>query len=167
MIIPLLLSSALAYLVWRVVCLESNVRKVRALQVPVVRIPFSEDSNVWVICQPLLWTFLDSCIPIRWNSYPHFIRFSHRNWQFLEKSRPTEQFGQVWAMVSPGSISLHVADPDAIEEIFSRWKDFVRPIHKYGEWAHFQVRRKHTHLIQMVPRYVGVLWAVCIHCWLG
>ncbi|KAI3317209.1 putative cytochrome P450 [Xylariaceae sp. AK1471] len=137
MFIPVLLSSALAYIVWTLACLEVNVRRARTLQVPVVRIPFSADSNFWVILQPLVWTVLDYCIPIEWSSYPDFIRFSHRNWHFLEKSRPTARFGSVWALVSPANINLHVADPDAIEEIYSRWKDFVRPNHKYNMLAFY------------------------------
>ncbi|KAI1173443.1 putative cytochrome P450 [Nemania sp. FL0916] len=137
MIILLLLSSALAYLIWTTVCLELNVRKARALQVPVVRIPISAESNLWVIIQPLVWKILDICVGIPWGSYPDFVRFSHRNWHFLEKSRPTERFGPVWALVSPAGISLHVADPDAIVEIYSRWKDFVRPAHKYGMLAFY------------------------------
>ncbi|CAJ2512846.1 Uu.00g009650.m01.CDS01 [Anthostomella pinea] len=132
MIISLLLSSVLGYLVWTVVCLEANVRKARALQVPVVRIPFSAESNTLVIFQPVVWAALSRCLPsIPWSSYPDFVRFSHRNWHFLEKSRPTERFGPVWVLVSPAGISLHVADPDAIVEIYSRWRAFVRPVQKY------------------------------------
>ncbi|KAI8948537.1 putative cytochrome P450 [Xylaria longipes] len=137
MIISLLLSSALAYLVWTLVCLELNVRKARALQIPVVRSPVSAESNLWVIIQPLVWKILDNCVAIPWSSYPDFVRFSHRNWHFLEKSRPTERFGSAWALASPAGISLHVADPDAITEIYSRWKDFVRPSHKYGMLAFY------------------------------
>ncbi|KAI5866716.1 putative cytochrome P450 [Durotheca rogersii] len=132
-----LLLSALAYLVWTLICLEANARKARSLQVPVVRIPFSTGSNIWVLIQPLVWTILGWCVPIRWSSYPDFVRFSHRNWQFLEKSSPTERFGPVWALVSPAGIGLYVTDPDTAEEIFSRWKDFVRPVHKYGMLAFY------------------------------
>ncbi|KJZ77353.1 hypothetical protein HIM_03077 [Hirsutella minnesotensis 3608] len=130
MVLSLLLPLGLAFVVWTLVRLETNVRKARALKVPVVRIPFSEDSYIWVIFQPLLWAVLD-CVPIQWSTYPDFVRFSHRNWHFLEKSRPTSRFGPVWALVSPAGISLHVSDPDAIEDIFSRWRDFVRPVQKY------------------------------------
>ncbi|GAW24572.1 hypothetical protein ANO14919_141590 [Xylariales sp. No.14919] len=132
MIILLLLSAALAYLAWTLVCLEVNVRKARALQVPIVRIPVDGNNNIWVIFQPLVWAVLDRCIPVQWSSYPDFVRFSHRNWHFLEKSRPNARFGPVWVLVSPTGMSLHVAEPTAILEIFSRWKDFVRPNHKYS-----------------------------------
>ncbi|KAI0398831.1 putative cytochrome P450 [Xylaria palmicola] len=137
MIISLLISLALAYLVWTSVCLELNVRRALALQIPVVRIPISAESNLWVIIQPLVWKILDKYVAIPWSSYPDFVRFSHRNWLFLEKSRPTERFGPVWSLVSPAGISLYVSDPDAIVDIYSRWKDFVRPSHKYGMLAFY------------------------------
>ncbi|KAI0394224.1 putative cytochrome P450 [Xylariaceae sp. FL0594] len=137
MLLLLSFTFGLIYVGWTLVCLEANVRRARALQVPVVRIPFSADSNVWVILQPLVWAVLDYCIPMSWSSYPYSIRFSHRNWQFREKSGPTARFGPVWAIVSPAAISLHVADPDAIEEIYARWKDFIRPNHKYNMLAFY------------------------------
>ncbi|KUJ19296.1 putative cytochrome P450 [Mollisia scopiformis] len=130
MIVLLFLGLALAYLIWTLLCLEANARKARAMKVHVVRIPFDVNNNLWVIIQPLLWKLL-SHLPVQWRSYPDFVRFSHRNWHFLEKSSPTERFGEVWALVSPGGVHLHVSHPDAIQEIFSRWRDFVRPIKKY------------------------------------
>lgn len=130
MLTILFLPLGVAYILWSLACLEVNVRKARVLGVPVVRVPFGGDSLMWLIFQPLLWAVLDRT-PIPWASYPDFIRFSRRNWHFLEKSKPTARFGTVWALVSPTSISLHFSDPDDIEEIYSRWRNFVRPVHKY------------------------------------
>ena len=125
-----LLSSAAAYLLWTLVCLEANVRKARAIGVPVVRIPFGVNNYAWVIFQPFVWQLL-AWLPVAWSSYPDFVRYSHRNWHFLEKSHPTASLGPAWALVSPEGISLHFADPDVIDAIFTRWRDFVRPVQKY------------------------------------
>lgn len=130
MLASLFLHLGVAYILWSFACLEVNVRKARALGVPVVRVPFGGDSYIWFTLQPLLWAVLDRT-PIPWTSYPDFIRFSRRNWHFLEKSKPTARFGTVWALVSPTSISLHFSDPNDIEEIYSRWRSFIRPVHKY------------------------------------
>lgn len=128
----LLASCLLAYVAWSAVCLEINVRKARALKIPIVRIPFSMNNNVWMVVQPLVWKVLKRLLPsIPWSCYPDFVRFSHRNLNFLEKSRPGALFGPVWALVSPGGIHMHFSDPDAIQDILSRWRDFVRPIYKY------------------------------------
>lgn len=132
MFTSLLLTFLLAYSVWTLACLELNVRKARALRVPIVRTPFGGNNYLWVILQPFLWAILD-LLPIPWASYPDFVRFSHRNWQFLEKSHPTESFGSVWVLVSPAGTSLHFSDPDTIEEIYSRWRDFIRPVQKYSK----------------------------------
>lgn len=132
MIFSVLLGIALIYVSWTLTCLETNVRRARALSVPVVRTPLDPNGYLWVVVQPLVWKLL-AFIPIRWGSYPDMIRFSHRNWQFLEKSSPTARYGPVWALVSPGGIHLHFADPAAIEDIFSRWREFVRPVYKYGK----------------------------------
>jgi hypothetical protein len=107
MILSLLLSLTLAYFVWTLVRLETNVRKARSLKLPVVRIPFDLNNYIWVIAQPLLWTVL-ARMPVPWSSYPDFVRFSHRNWHFLEKSSPAARFGSVWALVSPGGVHLQL-----------------------------------------------------------
>ncbi|EFY87051.1 cytochrome P450, putative [Metarhizium acridum CQMa 102] len=100
------------------------------MDIPIVRIPFGVNNYTWVILQPFVWNLLN-CLPLPWSSYPDFVRYSHRSWHFLEKSRPNTALGPVWALVSPEEISLHFADPDIIGEIFARWRDFVRPVQKY------------------------------------
>lgn len=130
MLVSLLVFSICTYCIWSLACLEINMRKARAFKVPLIRTPFGANNYIWVILQPIVWHVLNR-LSIPWSSCPDFIRFSHRNWHFLEKSNPTACFGPVWALVSPAGMSLHFSDPDAIEEIYSRWRDFVRPIHKY------------------------------------
>ncbi|KAG8425887.1 hypothetical protein J3459_008582 [Metarhizium acridum] len=130
MFASLLFSSILTYLAWAFFRLESNVKRARAMDIPIVRIPFGVNNYTWVILQPFVWNLLN-CLPLPWSSYPDFVRYSHRSWHFLEKSRPNTALGPVWALVSPEEISLHFADPDIIGEIFARWRDFVRPVQKY------------------------------------
>ncbi|EED23502.1 cytochrome P450, putative [Talaromyces stipitatus ATCC 10500] len=136
MLIHVLSGTALGYVIWTLFRLESNFQKVRCMKVPILRIPIDPNSILWVIFQPLVWKLL-GFLPIPWSSYPDFVRFSHRNWHFLEKSSPGRRFGAVWALVSPGGIHLHFSDPDAIQEILSRWRDFVRPVEKYQILAIF------------------------------
>lgn len=133
MLASLLLGVISAYIVWNLVRLELNVRKARALNVPVIRIPFHLNNYVWVITQPVLWAVL-ARLPVSWSSYPDFVRFSHRNWHFLEKSSPTARFGPAWVLVSPGGIHLHISDADANHAICLRWREFVRPVRMYSEY---------------------------------
>lgn len=132
MIVQLLVGTALAYLIWSIICLEINVRKARALDVPVVRLPIDTNNIPWVILQPHVWKILDR-LPIKWSSYPDVIRFARRGWHFADKSETHVRLGPIWALVTPVAIYLQFADPDAIQEIFSRRTDFVRPIKEYSE----------------------------------
>ncbi|KAF2730925.1 putative cytochrome P450 [Polyplosphaeria fusca] len=130
MIFSLVTGLLTIYGCWTWLCLEFNVRRARALGLPVVRTPFDVNGHLWVVVQPFVWK-LFAVVPIPWSAYPDIVRFSHRNWNYLEKSNPIQRFGPVWALACPGGVHIYVADPDAIEDIFSRWKDFVRPVHKY------------------------------------
>ena len=127
----ILLDAFLAYGIRTWLCLETNVRKARLLGVHVVRTPFDVNGHAWLVLHPLVWKLL-ACIPVSWSSYPDNIRFSHRNWNFLEKSRPTSQFGPVWALVWPGGVHPYISNPDAIEDVLSRSREFVRPVQKYS-----------------------------------
>lgn len=134
MILALVYFTTTVFVAYPLSNLFINAQKARLLNVPLVYIPFDVNSVIWLLVQPLVWKLLDF-LPVNWDSYPDFVRFSHRNWHFLEKSRPIERFGRVWALVSPGGVHLHVSDPDSIEEMFSRWKDFVRPLEKYSKFG--------------------------------
>ncbi|KAK3990476.1 cytochrome P450 [Cladorrhinum sp. PSN332] len=130
MIIELLLAPGLAYAAWTLICLEINVRKARAMGVPVVRLPVDYNNVLWVVFAPFLFKFLDR-LPFEWASYPNFFRLSRRGYHFYEGSKPFERLGPVWAQVTPVNICLHFADPEAAAEIFARRRDFLRPVEEY------------------------------------
>ncbi|KAK4167924.1 cytochrome P450 [Cladorrhinum sp. PSN259] len=130
MIIELLVAPGLAYVVWTLVCLEINVRRARAMGVPVIRLPVDYNNLLWVALSPFLFKFLDR-LPFKWSSYPDFLRNSRRGYHFYEGSKPFEKLGPVWAQVTPVNICLHFADPQASKEIFARRRDFLRPIEEY------------------------------------
>ncbi|RYP44229.1 hypothetical protein DL768_009293 [Monosporascus sp. mg162] len=130
MIVQLFLGSVLVYLLWSIVCLEINAGRARGLKVPFVRLPIDSNNVPWTIIQPHVWNILDR-LPIKWSSYPDFVRYSRRGWHFADKSETHVLLGPVWALVTPVAIYLHFADPEAIHEIFARRTDFVRPIKEY------------------------------------
>ncbi|KAI1275122.1 putative cytochrome P450 [Xylaria sp. FL0933] len=127
MLAILCVSAALAYIIWTVACLEANVRKAKALNVPIVRLPIDSNNVTWILLQSHVWNVLDK-LPIDWASYPRFVRFSRRGWFFAERAKIHEQIGPVWALVSPVAINVHFADPDTIRDIVTRRGDFQRPI---------------------------------------
>src|SRR2546423_1357059 len=96
----ILVGLASAYSIWSVVCLEANVRKARALGLPVARLPVDANNVFWILFQPHFYSLLDR-LPIRWLSYPSFVRFSRRGWYFAERANAHLQLGPIWALVSP------------------------------------------------------------------
>ncbi|KAL1852810.1 hypothetical protein Daus18300_012054 [Diaporthe australafricana] len=130
MILQLIVGSALAYFGWSIISLERNVRKARSLNVPIVRLPIDPVNFLWVFLQGHVWNVLDR-LPVAWSSWPDSIRFSYRGWQFREKSSPAVRFGPIWALVTPVTFYLQFTDPDAINELFSRRSDFIRPVKNY------------------------------------
>ncbi|KAG8169916.1 hypothetical protein KVR01_000661 [Diaporthe batatas] len=132
MILYFVLGSALGYFIWSLACLEINMHRARSIGIPLVRVPIDPVRNVlWMIIQPHVWGVLDR-LPIKWSSYPNFVRLLHRGWHFREKADTALQFGPVWAIVTPMSIYLHITDPQAINDVFSRRWDFQRPVHEYN-----------------------------------
>lgn len=130
-IVPLV-GFLLAYLGWSLICMEINVRKARTMHIPVVRLPIDVTNVFWLTLQPSFFAFIDR-LPFDWFSYPDFIRFSRRDWQFREKAKPAVRLGPVWALVTPVTIYIQVTDPEAIRQIFARPHNFVRPVKEYSE----------------------------------
>ncbi|KAI0101359.1 putative cytochrome P450 [Nemania sp. FL0031] len=117
----LIVNACLAYVTWTIACLEANVRKAEALKVPTVSLPIDSNNVIWILLQPHVWEILDR-LPIKWSSYPRFVRFS-----LHERARIYEEVGPMWALVSLMAINIHFADPDAIRDILKRRGDFQRP----------------------------------------
>ncbi|KAI0440354.1 cytochrome P450 [Xylaria telfairii] len=128
--ITIILGPVLAYIVWTIVSLELNARKASALDVPYIRLPIDSNNVPWTIFQSYVWNILDR-LPFQWTSYPDFVRYSRRGWHYTDRSDTHLRLGPVWALVTPVAVYLHFADPDAINEIFTRRADFVRPFKEY------------------------------------
>ncbi|KAI9674467.1 MAG: hypothetical protein M1817_001805 [Caeruleum heppii] len=127
MIPQFILASGVAYLIWSLFCMESNVRRARLVGVPVVRMPIDPMNKLWLVFEPPLFRLLD-CLPF---DYGTFGRYSRRGWHFQDKARSHLEFGPAWIIATPRELYLQIADPDAINDIFARRADFVRPLHLY------------------------------------
>ncbi|KAI1299045.1 cytochrome P450 [Xylaria venustula] len=103
-----------AYTIWTAAAQELKARKARALGA----------------FEPCIWNTVDR-LPFTWSSYPDFVRYSRRGWKYTEKYEAYARLGQVWALVTPVTMYLHVADSDAIGEVFARRGEFVRPLKEY------------------------------------
>lgn len=127
-------SAFIAYFIWSVFSLLQNAAKARAMNVPTIKIPVDPNNVLWMIFQAHIFYIIDR-LPWPYSTLPDFIRLTRRGWYFREKSEIHVRLGSVWALVTPAAIYLHFADPNAINEIFSRRKDFVRPIKEYSKFC--------------------------------
>lgn len=79
---------------------------------------------LWIVIEPLVFPILDS-LPFDVGSFGHYGR---RGWHFHDKAASHVALGDVFALVTPRETFLHIYDPDAMNDIFSRRQDFVRSV---------------------------------------
>lgn len=129
----ILITLACAYLTWSIIALEFNYRWASAMGIPLVRIIVDPQSLPWMFIQARLWPILDR-LPIDWGG---FGRYGRRGRQFTGKADSHLRHGPVWALVTPSKFYIHVADADAVYEMFHRRKDFPRPSKMYSMFPKF------------------------------
>ena len=131
MIVKLLLGLTVCYTVWSLICLERNYRRAKTMGVPLVRIPIDPMNVLWLILEPPLFKILDR-LPF---DYGNIGRYSRRGWHFRDKATSHLKYGPAWAIVTPREVYLHVCDPVAINEVFTRRADFMRPHQLYSRYS--------------------------------
>lgn len=118
------------YIGWNLICLERNAAKTKAIGVPFIRQPIDSMNVLWLTFEHFLWAILDR-LPFVWSSYPSWLRSMRRTWQFDNKNHWHLEHGPVFALVSPAKITLFFADADAVNELYARRDDFIRPSLEY------------------------------------
>lgn len=134
MIPQILLGLVVAWVSYIAITLAKNIRRARLMSVPLVVVPVSPMNILWIVLEPLVFRILDS-LPFRLGN---FSRYARRGWHFHEKAASHVELGDAWALVTPRETFLHICNPEAINEIFARRQDFVRPVQLYSTWIfHF------------------------------
>ena len=59
--------------------------------------------------------------------WPGWARFMVKDWMYEDKYRAHAELGDIFLVVSPGSIVCYVADPDLAQEVCMRRRDFIKP----------------------------------------
>ena len=129
MIPQILLTLGLAWLSYSALTLGNNYRRARAMKVPLIRIPVSPLNTFWIVIAPLVFWILDR-LP-----FPdgNFNRYARYGWHFRDKAASHVQMGDAWAIVTPRETLLHICNAEAINDIFARRPDFVRPVQMYSQ----------------------------------
>ena len=86
-------------------------------------------SVLWIVFEPFVFHILES-LPFRLGN---FSCYGRRGWHFHEKAASDIDLGDAWTLVTPRETFLHICDPDAINEVFTRRQDFVRSIQLYNK----------------------------------
>lgn len=129
MIPQLLLGLAMAWLLYSSMSLAKNLRRAQAMGVPLIKVPVSPMNVLWIVFEPLVFRIVDR-LPFGIGS---FGRYGRRGWHFLDKAASHLELGDAFALVTPRETFLHICDPDAINDVFSRRQDFVRPVRLYSK----------------------------------
>ncbi|KAJ5712170.1 cytochrome P450 [Penicillium malachiteum] len=129
MLIQLVGLLVLGYLAWGLVAMESNYRRASSMGIPIVRLLVDPQNVLWMIIEPHVWPLLDR-LPIDWGTF----RFSRRGWYFADKGKAYQVYGPIFAVVSRLGIFIHIADSEAINDMFQRCADFIRPVENYTNW---------------------------------
>lgn len=128
MINQMLLGLAVAWLIYGIVCFAIKYSDARKIDIPIVSSPVSPMNLFWVLLQPLLLPLLRR-LPFRLGS---FTRYNRRGWAFHDKCKMHLEFGDAWVHVTPTANWLYLSDADAVKELFSRRRDFIKPIGIYS-----------------------------------
>ncbi len=54
-------------------------------------------------------------------------------WSYHDKFRLHSELGDAFIHVNPARSQLFIANPEVIEDVFLRRKDFPKPVHMYSE----------------------------------
>ncbi|OAL45508.1 putative cytochrome P450 [Pyrenochaeta sp. DS3sAY3a] len=113
------------YVVNSWVCLLRNYRTARKVGLPLRVIPVSPENPLWMLVDKKIFVPLFAYFPIGTGS---FTRFNWRGWEFADKYQVHEELGDIFMMVTPGRLWVHLCNPEALSEVLRKEKDFPRPL---------------------------------------
>ena len=109
--------------------MEMNHRRATSMGIPLVRVLVDPLNLGWIVIEPFLWHLLD-LLPIDRGT---FGLYSRRGWHSKDKAASHVKYGPAWALVTLRDTWVHIAEPDAIHDIFLRRGDFLRPSKMYSK----------------------------------
>lgn len=121
----------LAVLSWVSFNLLRNYMVARRIGLPIVISPITPLNYFWLICYRVFPSVLHlKRLPFGLGKWA---RCTYTSWTFDDKCALHDELGDLFSIVSPGSIEVVVADPNTAHDIFTRRKDFVKPARVYDQ----------------------------------
>ncbi|KAJ4286037.1 hypothetical protein N0V90_013384 [Kalmusia sp. IMI 367209] len=120
-----ILSLWLLYVAYSTYCLLRNYLIARKVGIPVRVIPINPENPLWMVLDKRVFIPLFEKLPFGPGT---FTRFNWRGWEFADKYRAHEEMGDVFLMVTPGRLWIHLCNPEALTEVLRKEKEFPRPL---------------------------------------
>ena len=125
MILFVFFSLWLAHAVYTAFRLLRNYLIARKVGMPIRIIPIDPENPLWMVLDKRFFIPLFEKLPF---GPGNFTRFNWRGWEFADKYRAHEEMGDVFMMVTPGRLWVHLCNPEALAEVLRNEKEFPRPL---------------------------------------
>lgn len=96
--------------------------------IPMVISPLSNANPLWKALSPWLMPMLKRLRPVLGN----WTRHGYNGWTFEDKYRMHSELGDVFIHIGPCGISVILADPQVVQDVVGRRRDFPKPVHRYS-----------------------------------
>ncbi|KAF3765290.1 cytochrome P450 [Cryphonectria parasitica EP155] len=105
-------------------CLFQNYWAARKIGVPVRIILIDHVNPLWLVCDRAVLSVVRR-LPFGLGNNS-FTRYNYRGWEVPDRYYTHRELGDAYILVSPKNVWLYVADPDTVQDIWRRDKDFPR-----------------------------------------
>ena len=126
--LSILLFLPVLWTLYSIYCLVVNYSKASNLGLPLVICAITPDNPLWIAFQTAFGSIL-RFFPFAAIS---FTRYCRLGWEFHDRYQTHSKLGDVWMLVTPARNWLYIANAEAVTEIFSRGRDFTRPVWMLG-----------------------------------
>ncbi|KAK8170658.1 cytochrome P450, partial [Phyllosticta citribraziliensis] len=120
-----LLVPVLSYFLWNLIGIIKNIRKARAIGIPVVWSPVSPENPIWIICSKKVAPYIRRLPFGDWTDY------STIDWTWNDREndfKVLRKYGKVFAHVMPGKLVIRTADPAMVHRVLSDRRAFVKSL---------------------------------------
>ncbi|KAE8454619.1 hypothetical protein EG329_000242 [Mollisiaceae sp. DMI_Dod_QoI] len=126
-LLKVVVSLAIAIVLWPLATLTQNYLRVRHVGLPILFSPFGRLNPLWIITQPYL-TPLFTWLSTLGGPFAvfNFIHYSTNSWFFFSRYTLHSRYGPAFFIVSPGAVQLIIADAATADEVQTRRKDFLK-----------------------------------------
>ena len=115
---------------WTFISTLLNYKTARTIGFPIVISPVSPLNPFWI----LTWRAFPSVLSLKRLPFGlgTWARCTYMGWSFQDKYALHDELGPIFTIVTPGGNEITVADPEVVDKIFAKRKEFIKPAAMYG-----------------------------------